>query len=138
MNFGWSYLFFGRQQIGVALVEIVILLVAILVTMGAFWRRDRIASLLFIPYAAWVGFATLLNAAICQLNHCAFQNSRQIYEIHAAAAAEAGATDDAMSNGVAIDENLNQLQNQFKQSSTGAPYQALLPVNARQMAIYAY
>ena len=69
LHFGWSYLFFGRQQIGVALVEIVILLVAILVTMGAFRRRDRIAGLLFIPYAAWVGFATLLNAAIWHLNY---------------------------------------------------------------------
>jgi translocator protein len=32
------------------------------------WWRDRIAALLFAPYAAWVAFATLLNGAIWALN----------------------------------------------------------------------
>ncbi len=30
--------------------------------------RDRLSMLLFIPYAAWVGFAALLNASILYLN----------------------------------------------------------------------
>ena len=68
LNFAWTYLFFGQRAIGVALVEIVILLAAILATMRAFWMRDRVAGLLMIPYAGWVSFATLLNAAIWQLN----------------------------------------------------------------------
>jgi tryptophan-rich sensory protein len=32
------------------------------------WRADRVSALLFIPYAAWVAFASVLNAAIVVLN----------------------------------------------------------------------
>jgi benzodiazapine receptor len=32
------------------------------------WSADRVSSLLFVPYAVWVAFATLLNAAIVVLN----------------------------------------------------------------------
>lgn len=68
LNLVWSLLFFGARMIGAALAEIVVLLVAILVTCSLFWRIDRAAGALFIPYAAWVGFATALNAALWQLN----------------------------------------------------------------------
>jgi tryptophan-rich sensory protein len=68
LNLAWSILFFGLRSIGVALVEIVVLLLAILATMLVFWRRDRVAGMLFVPYAGWVGFATALNAALWQLN----------------------------------------------------------------------
>jgi tryptophan-rich sensory protein len=33
-----------------------------------FWQRDRVAGMLFIPYAGWVGFAAALNAALWRLN----------------------------------------------------------------------
>jgi benzodiazapine receptor len=68
LNFLWSPVFFGAQQIGGALVIIVLMLAAIFVFMAAAWRGDRIAALLFAPYAAWVAFATVLNAAIFTLN----------------------------------------------------------------------
>jgi tryptophan-rich sensory protein len=68
LNLGWSFLFFGAQMIGAALVEIVLLLVAILVTAVLSWRIDRVAGWLLVPYAVWVGFATLLNAALWRLN----------------------------------------------------------------------
>lgn len=68
LNLVWSFLFFGFQWIGGALAEILVLLGAILVTMLAFWRLDRVAGALFAPYAAWVAFATVLNAAIWRLN----------------------------------------------------------------------
>ena len=55
-------------MIGAALVEIVLLLVAILVTAVLSWRIDRVAGWLLVPYAVWVGFATLLNAALWRLN----------------------------------------------------------------------
>ena len=35
---------------------------------AASWKEDRVASWLFAPYAVWVAFATLLNAAILGLN----------------------------------------------------------------------
>ena len=68
LNLGWSFLFFGARMIGAALVEIVVLLVAILVTAALSWRIDRVAGWLLVPYAVWVGFATLLNAALWRLN----------------------------------------------------------------------
>ena len=68
LNLAWTILFFGFRQIGLALVEIVVLFAAIVATAIAFWRRDRGAGLVFIPYLGWVGFAALLNASLWRLN----------------------------------------------------------------------
>jgi len=68
LNLGWSVLFFGLRRPGWALVELVFLLAAIIVTLAMFWRRDRLAGGLFVPYAAWVAFAVVLNSAIWWLN----------------------------------------------------------------------
>jgi tryptophan-rich sensory protein len=68
LNFAWSPLFFGLHRPAVALVVVAALLVAILTFIVARWRADRISALLFVPYAVWVSFATLLNAAIAVLN----------------------------------------------------------------------
>ncbi len=68
LNLGWSILFFGLNLVGAALAEMVVLLGAILLTAFLFFRRDRLAGVLFAPYAAWVGYALLLNASIWVLN----------------------------------------------------------------------
>lgn len=68
LNLAWSILFFGMRSIGAALIEIVVLLLAILATTAVFWQRDRLAGMLFVPYAGWVAFATVLNAALWRLN----------------------------------------------------------------------
>jgi translocator protein len=68
LNLLWSILFFGFQEIGLALVEIVVLWFAILATLVLFWRLDRIAGALLLPYLAWVGFAAALNHAFWVLN----------------------------------------------------------------------
>ncbi|QZY29741.1 TspO/MBR family protein [Nocardioides coralli] len=68
LNAAWTPLFFGLGLIGWALVDIVVLLVAVAVTTALFRRTSTAAALLLVPYLAWVGFATLLNAAIWQLN----------------------------------------------------------------------
>jgi translocator protein len=68
LNLLWSILFFGFHQIGLALVEIVVLWLAILMTTVLFWRLDRIAGALLLPYLAWVGFAAVLNHAFWVLN----------------------------------------------------------------------
>ncbi|MGI5860644.1 MAG: TspO/MBR family protein [Myxococcales bacterium] len=64
LNGLWTLLFFGQQLVVAALVDIVALLVAIAVTLGAFWRVRRAAGALLVPYLAWVAFATSLNAYI--------------------------------------------------------------------------
>lgn len=68
LNAAWSWLFFGLHEIGLALLEILVLLTLIAATTMAFWRRERLAGGLMIPYLAWVAFASVLNAALWVLN----------------------------------------------------------------------
>ncbi len=68
LNFLWSPVFFTLQNIGLALVVVVGMLLSIIAFIVLAWRQDRAAALLFIPYLAWVSFATLLNASIFYLN----------------------------------------------------------------------
>jgi translocator protein len=68
LNFLWSPVFFAAHLIGWALAVIVALLALCLWFIAATWREDRTAAWLFVPYAAWVAFATLLNGAILMLN----------------------------------------------------------------------
>ena len=68
LNFLWSPLFFGMQQVGMALVVIIALLVAVIGFILVSRRQDNLSSLLFMPYAAWVAFASLLNASIFLMN----------------------------------------------------------------------
>ena len=67
LNFAWPPLFFRLHWPGVALAIIIALLIAILAFIAR-RRRDRVSALLFVPYAAWVAFASALNAAIVALN----------------------------------------------------------------------
>jgi tryptophan-rich sensory protein len=64
LNFAWSFLFFGLQQIGWALADIALLWVAIAVTIGLFARVSRGAAWMLAPYLAWVTFAAALNTSI--------------------------------------------------------------------------
>lgn len=68
LNLGWSILFFGMRQVGLALIEILLLLAILVATTLAFRRIDGIAALLLVPYVGWVSFATVLTAAIWRLN----------------------------------------------------------------------
>lgn len=68
LNLIWSFLFFYNQIIGGALFEIVVLLIAIILNARIFYKIDKPAGHLFIPYIVWVIFATALNAAIFMLN----------------------------------------------------------------------
>jgi tryptophan-rich sensory protein len=47
---------------------ILLMLAAILAFIATAWRLDRVAAWLFVPYAAWVAFASLLNGSIWMLN----------------------------------------------------------------------
>jgi len=68
LNFLWSPVFFGAQQPGWALVVVVAALVAVLAFIAAAWTRDRLAAILFLPYAAWTAFATALTAGVVMMN----------------------------------------------------------------------
>ena len=68
LNFAWSPVMFTMHQIGAALVILIGLFVAIVAYIALEMSRDRLAAALFVPYAAWVAFAGVLNAAIWRLN----------------------------------------------------------------------
>lgn len=68
LNLGWTLVFFGMEALLGGLVVIAALLVAIVATIVTFARVDRVAALLLVPYLAWVGYATALNAGILALN----------------------------------------------------------------------
>lgn len=68
LNAAWTPTFFSTHALGAALVVSGAMLVMILWTIRLSWRFDRPAAWLLVPYAAWVSFATVLTAAIWQLN----------------------------------------------------------------------
>lgn len=68
LNFAWSFIFFKFEQTGLALLEIIVLWLAILTMLFFFYKLNRIAAYLQFPYLAWVSFATVLTASIWHLN----------------------------------------------------------------------
>ncbi len=68
LNAWWSLIFFGMHEINLAFFEILILWVVILLTAMKFYRIDKAAGILFIPYILWVFFAAILNLKIALLN----------------------------------------------------------------------
>ncbi len=68
LNAAWTPIFFGAHALGPALGVIVALWVAILVTWLSFRRVNAAAGWLFVPYLAWVSFATYLNFTLWRLN----------------------------------------------------------------------
>jgi tryptophan-rich sensory protein len=67
-NLMWSPSFFGLQNPELALAVIVGMLVTIIAFMVTARPIDRISTLLFVPYLAWVTFAGILNLSIAWLN----------------------------------------------------------------------
>ncbi|MFH1451128.1 MAG: TspO/MBR family protein [bacterium] len=68
LNVLWSFLFFGLRSPFFALLEIIVLWLAIFVTIKKFSLINRVAALALLPYLIWVSFATVLNFSIWMLN----------------------------------------------------------------------
>ncbi len=68
LNFFWSFIFFHYHNLGLALVEIILLWCSILTMIILFYKTSKWAALLNIPYLLWVSFATLLTYSIYTLN----------------------------------------------------------------------
>ena len=67
-NFFWTIIFFNLGAYTAAFVWLLILLALIVVTAVKFFRIDKPAAYLLIPYIAWVTFAGYLNLGIALLN----------------------------------------------------------------------
>lgn len=68
LNGLWSIIFFGLQNPVAALVEIIILWVAIAVVIWKFYKISKPAAYILLPYIIWVSFAAFLNFYIVLLN----------------------------------------------------------------------
>jgi len=67
-NAQWSKLFFGQRRPTLALVDVFALEGSIIAYIATAHKVDRAAAYAFVPYAAWIAFATVLNAEILRLN----------------------------------------------------------------------
>ncbi len=67
-NAHWSKSFFGQQRLLAALGDDVALERIVLSYVAAARKVDPLAANMFIPYAAWVAFASVLNAEIARRN----------------------------------------------------------------------
>lgn len=68
LNALWTPLFFGLHRPDLAFFEILVLVAGVIATSIAFWRVDRIAAALLVPYLAWLSYAAALNGALWRMN----------------------------------------------------------------------
>jgi len=68
VNFIWPIIFFNLQNFGLAFIWIILLWLLIIIMMVSFYKVDKIAAWLQLPYLLWVTFATYLNYGVWMLN----------------------------------------------------------------------
>ena len=68
LNAAWSWLFFGLRSPSLGMIGIVLLWIAILLTVLAFFRVSPLAGWLMVPSFLWVSYASALNFTIWRLN----------------------------------------------------------------------
>ena len=67
-NSTWSIVFFGFHQIGLALINLVIILTFIILLMKNYFVRSKVSFYLMIPYFLWSSYALILNSFIFYYN----------------------------------------------------------------------
>lgn len=67
-NFFWSIIFFNIRAFLFAFVWLLVLLALIILTIVKYYKINKTAAYLQIPYAVWVTFAGYLNFGIWLLN----------------------------------------------------------------------
>ena len=67
-NSTWSIVFFGFHLIGLALLNLVIILTFIIILMKEYFVRDKVSFFLMTPYLVWSSYALILNSSIFLLN----------------------------------------------------------------------
>ncbi|KAG5678542.1 hypothetical protein PVAND_008209 [Polypedilum vanderplanki] len=67
LNWLWTPIFFA-QALGWSFVEMIVLAIAVVATTALFFKIDKVAGIILIPYIAWISFAATLNYSIWYLN----------------------------------------------------------------------
>lgn len=68
VNFVWSIIFFNLRAFLLAFLLIIVLWVLIVLMISRFYKIDKTAAYLQIPYLLWVTFAGILTLVIYLLN----------------------------------------------------------------------
>ena len=68
LNATWSFAFFGSQIPEVALLVLIALIIVVIFMAREFFRINRTAFWLVVPYIVWLFFALYLNSMIIYLN----------------------------------------------------------------------
>ncbi len=68
LNFFWPIIFFNMNMLFFSFIWILFLWITILLTIISFYKINRLAAYLLLPYLAWVSFAAYLNLGIFVLN----------------------------------------------------------------------
>ncbi len=68
LNFAWSPIFFGMQNISLAFVVLVLMYLFLILTIITFFKYSKLASIMLIPYMLWLSFAAYLNFSFLVLN----------------------------------------------------------------------
>lgn len=68
VNYLWSFIFFVFKWRFLAILWIILLAVLVVIMITRFYRKDKTAGLLQIPYLLWVLFATYLTIGVYVLN----------------------------------------------------------------------
>ena len=67
-NATWSVIFFGFHNIGLALVDLIIILFFITLLMKIYYKISKTSFYLMVPYLIWTSYAFILNTSIYLLN----------------------------------------------------------------------
>ena len=67
-NLAWTPVFFGMQEMQIALYILAYVAVSLMVVIWLFWRVRKLAAIMLVPYLAWACFATVLNYQFIQAN----------------------------------------------------------------------
>tara|TARA_Y100000591_G_scaffold298707_1_gene290706 strand:+ start:25 stop:489 length:465 start_codon:yes stop_codon:yes gene_type:complete len=67
-NMIWSVIFFGFHQIGLALLDLIIIIFFIILLMKIYYLKDKVSFTLMVPYFLWSSYALILNFSIFILN----------------------------------------------------------------------
>lgn len=68
VNFFWSLIFFNQQAFGFAAIWLLLLWILVALMIWEFYKVDKKAAFLLIPYLIWLTFAAYLNIAVWFLN----------------------------------------------------------------------
>lgn len=68
LNFFWSIIFFRFELYSSALIWLITLLVVVIYMTKLFYKEEKLAGILQIPYILWLIFAGILNLYVILLN----------------------------------------------------------------------